>query len=150
MSRKKPSPLLVANGSAIKIHNKTGRQLNVMGGTNHVSIKDLESEEFQSKLRAFNIALIVSRAYKKDNSRSRVKTIDFIQKLIIWLVFHPNKYLKVISKYTDLSTPTIKNIIDFLELKEWIEVYQGFPTQKGYSKPMVIHARGNLLNMKID
>lgn len=144
------SPLLVANGSATKRHHKTGRELNIMLDTRQSSTGALWSTDFESKLKAFNVADKVVKEYSTVNKRVREPTKDFIKRLILWLVFNPDEYLKVITRKIPLSRDTQKKILNTLEELEYITILDGWTQKigKNYKAiPRVITATEKLLNL---
>jgi hypothetical protein len=146
--KKDPSVMLISNGTAVKYHKDTGRELNVMRGDQYVSVRKLWSDEFESKIRAGAIANHIISEYR-EGKRIGPTTQDLILRLMIWLVTTPSKPIAMSNRATKTSYKTTKGVIDWLEVKGYIQVYQGFPTKSRVSRPMVIAGTNKLLNLNV-
>mgnify|MGYP002335780750 CR=1 FL=1 len=153
----KKSPLIVGNGKVIKRHSKNNRDVNNMKDNRQTHTRDLWSEEFESKLRAFDIARKVVEDYCKINKKSRKKTTDLLLRITCWLVFNPHEYLQNHSKHLGMNRATVKKLIDVMESLGYIKVLAGWSKSIGAEGenhwkafPQVIIATDELLNMKIN
>ncbi len=137
--------MLIENGLGLERHTKTGRPLNKWNPDLQKPTWDLLSDRHNATVRAFEIALRVSEDYKKENKRATKKRLELIRRIVSWLVINNNKLLQVSTMVFNINYQMLKNIVDDLEKRELIDVYQGFSMASGGARPMAIKATIKLL-----
>ena len=144
---RKPSGMLVATKGGTRYHNITGRELNPLRNEDQTGTAALFSRKLETMMSAPKIAEIVISEYRAEYRGTYNSTIDKIYRLVSWMIFNPNKNIKINNKVLGVNSKTKNRMVSFLESKGYISVYQGYGLAGGGGKAMSVSSTNALLSL---
>lgn len=147
MSNNKAS--MVIESPTLRRHRTTGYRLNHIDRSLQRSTSVLWEEEFETQMRAYTLSRKIAAMYKKENIKTRVKVIEFIERSIMWLLFNPELMLNVEAKSSGIISRTLNAVTKWLDDNGYVEYFSGCPHKLGYIKSGML-ATEKLLTLGVD
>lgn len=135
--QKNPSVFLVSNGSAIKRHSKSGRQINYLSDDDQLPYSSLNDKRFLNQIKYYVASGYLTGLYKSKYPTTKKDSLDRVNILFLWFLFHEGKALQIPSKLRNYRQ--MKDISERLEALGLIQLFSGFGNKnRGFSRPMAI------------